>query len=100
MKLIKQLNEALSRNDQLKAAFSKALDAAVAKYADDFDGDKADKAREALLTKFNPNLTKGEMTAMLKNLGIGKEGTMTSDQIVQFMLNQANRFDAEMSRAK
>lgn len=99
MKLIQELNEAIGRNEQLKAALTKAFDAAVVKYADDFAGNE-DKAREALVDKFDINRNKGQITAILKNLGVGAEGTMTSDQIAQFLLNQTNKFDTEMSRAK
>lgn len=93
MKFIKELTEAMTRNDQLKAAFTAALEDTIKKYPEQFAGDKAKKARTALLAKFDSNVSKSQISSILSGLGIGESGTMMSNQIAQFLLNQTNKLD-------
>jgi len=94
MELIKQLHEAVTRTERLKTAFGKAIDAAVEKFVDEFKDGKSEQVKDALLDKFDPNMNKGQLKTMLKELGV--ENT---DSIAQTIISMAHKFDTELSRA-
>lgn len=83
-----KLSEVFNRNDQLKAAFTQALEDTIAKHAKHFDGDAADKVRAALITKFDVNRNKSQITTILSDLGVGN-----SNEVAQFLLTQTNKLD-------
>lgn len=73
-------------NNPLKDAFTQALEVTIKKYEEHFDGDKADKARDALVGKFDANMNKLQITQVLTDLGVGN-----ARDIAQTLLNQTNR---------
>lgn len=94
MELIKQLSEAITRNDKLKAALAKAIDAAVEKYKEHLGDDVVDKIKDSLLDNFDPNITKGEISTKLKEFGVGPSG-----EVAQTIISLAHKFDAEANRS-
>lgn len=94
MELIKQLQEAITRTERLKTAFGKAIDAAIEKYVDQFKDGKGEQVKDTMLDKFDPNLNKGQITTMLKELGVEN-----ASDIAQTIISQAHKFDTELSRA-
>lgn len=94
MELIKQLQEAITRTERLKTAFSKAIDAAVEQYVDQFKDGKGEQVKDTMLDKFDPNMNKGQISTVLKELGIEN-----NSDIAQFIIQKAHKFDSELSRA-
>lgn len=92
--LITQLNEVANRNDEIQAITMKALELAITKYDDFFEGDSADKARKAF-GAVKRELTKRDMTNLLQDAGV-----IPASEVAQFIITQSFKLDAEAHKAK
>lgn len=92
--ILKQLFIAEGRREEIKAITLQALELAIKKYEEYFEGDAAEKARKAF-DAANFELTKRSMTDLLSDAGI-----VPASEVAQFIISQSFKLDAAMDKAK
>lgn len=92
--LLKDLMLEANRREEIKAITMQALDLAIEKYDEYFEGDTAEKARAAF-SKVNRELTKRDMTDILSDVGI-----TPASEVAQFIISQSFKLDNDATKAK